>query len=226
MKAARFMSTILWAVAVVAMAASTVQGQALLAKHDFSWWETWAIPAAIEAALAAALVGTQALARRQMRWGRGLILRILTVALSLVLNGTEPVQSGDWLAAGLHIAVPVLVYVLVEASAEYLRKVASVPAVEPEEDSSSSQLNGSDAEESAPAGDPLGPVVTATVRELADGGTKPTRDLVAEKLRAAGYAVSTERVTQVYRGVRGQSVPVLNGTGGDSNGLHASAAAG
>ncbi|MGH3427218.1 MAG: hypothetical protein ACRDQZ_06580, partial [Mycobacteriales bacterium] len=160
----------------------------------------------------------------------GVVLRVLTVSLSLVLNATEPVRARDWLSAGLHIAVPVLVYVLVEASAEFLRMMAPAEATDDPSGRSSAQLDNGAGEEAVPAPEADLEVVRAVataVLELAKDQRSVSRDAVAEKVRKAGVSASTERLTAAWRLVLERPPTVLNGLGGGgSNGLHAGSTAG
>ncbi len=193
---------VLWAVAVAVLTISTIQGQRLVVGHGFTVWQSWTLPAAVDLALTVALVGDQVLAGRGLRCGWGGILRWGTALTALVLNCGQPVLVRDWFAVGLHSIAPLLLLVTVEAATAYQRLLATVPP----RGSLSSQLKGhtKDVNVGLVQGvDPMADTVRTAARELEDQGTSPSRAAVGDALRAGGHSVSTGRLSELLRTVKG-----------------------
>lgn len=186
-KTQRVLIGVTWLIAAGVLSVSTVEAQRLLHAHGFTAWASWVLPLCVDLALAVALVADQALAGDDDAASWGTVLRWFTAASTVVLNTLSPLMAAQWVTAVLHAIAPALLFVVVEASTSYQRRLAVVAR------------NATDG-----ADDPLLDTVAQAHRALSNG-RPATRKAVAEHLRCAGISVANGRLSAMLRTVRDQS---------------------
>ena len=125
-RAVRAISGLVWTDAVIVMVLSATTTANLFQAHGGNWAKGFALGLAIDLALAAALIGDQAVHGLGQTSGWGTALRWITAGMSLVTNCAASAQQRDVLGVVLHAIPPVLLVVLTEAAQQYRTALATV----------------------------------------------------------------------------------------------------
>jgi hypothetical protein len=125
-RSVRAITGLVWTDAVIVMVISATTTANLVSVHGGTWAKGFALGLAIDLALAAALIGDQAVHGLGEKSGWGAALRWITAGMSLVTNCAASAQQRDVLGVALHAIPPVLLVVLTEAAQQYRTALATV----------------------------------------------------------------------------------------------------